>query len=75
MCKHKCGGASTEAEKRAEKGRGRSKGGINQTTVPEFDTPQRGRVSRTILYHLNVASLILPKRGGASLTILLSQWA
>ena len=48
------GGASTEAEKRAEKGRGRSKGGkediikkrekdykeggINQTAVPELDT-------------------------------------
>ena len=27
ICKHKCGGASTDAEKRAEKGRGRSKGG------------------------------------------------
>ena len=39
MFKHKCGGASTEAEKRAEKGRGRSKGGINQTTVTELDTP------------------------------------
>ena len=65
MFKHKCGGVSTEAEKRAEKGRGRSKGGkkgkdykeggINQTTVPELDTPWRGRVSRTILRHLNVA--------------------
>ena len=54
MFKHKCGGASTEAEKRAEKGRGRSKGGMNQTTVPELDTPWRGRVSRTILHHLNV---------------------
>ena len=65
-----CGGASTEAEKRAEKGRGRSKGGkedntgkrgkdykeggINQTAVPELDTPWKGRVSRTILHHLNV---------------------
>ena len=73
MFKHKCGGASTEAEKRAEKGRGRSKGEINQTTVPELDTP----VSRicTILHHLNVALLVLPRSGGASLTILLLQWA
>ena len=75
---------STEAEKRAEKGTGRSKGGkkkkgkkegkdykeggINQTAVPELDTPWRGRVSRTILHHLNVA-LLVPRSGGASLTI------
>ena len=75
-----CGGASTEAEKRAEKGGGRSKGGkevikenakkrrkdykeggINQTAVPELNTPWRGRVSRTILHHLNVVLLVLPK--------------
>ena len=30
-----------------------------------------GRVSRTILHHLNVVLLVLPRRGGASLTILL----
>ena len=70
---------STEAEKRAEKGRGRSKGGkeekegkdwgINQTAVPELDTPWSGRVSRTILHHLNVALLVLPRSGGASLSM------
>ena len=85
MFKHKCGGASTDAEKRAEKGRGRSikeekrrgkkrekrlqRRGINQTAVPELDTPWRGRVLRTILYHLNVALLVLPRSSGASLTI------
>ena len=52
-------------------------GGINQTTVLELDTPWMGRVSRTIIHHLSVAMalLVLPRRGGASLTILLLQWA
>ena len=78
----KCGRASTEAEKRAVKGRGRGKkkkrkknegkdyreGGINQTAVPELDIPWRGRVSCTILHHLNVALFVLPRSSGASLT-------
>ena len=63
------GGEKSNCKKREK--REYKEGGINQTAVPELHTPciWRGRVTCTILHHLNVALLI----GGASLqlTILL----
>ena len=83
MFKHKCGGVSTEAEKRAEKGRGRS---IFTYQVEKRrkkkkrkkEGKRRGNKSNYSdtpcftyhLHHLNVALLVLRKSGGASLTIL-----
>ena len=64
-------GEEVKEEKRRGKKEGKdyNEGGINQTAVPELDTPWSGRVLRTILYHLNVALLVLSRSSGASLTI------